>query len=64
MPATDILRKQLIELIDGHGAHLPFDEAALASARAHPDDAVGHPRLHRQPRVPRAQLAGGVLAGP
>ena len=36
MATTDILREQLIELIDGHGAHLPFD-AAVADF---PDDAI------------------------
>jgi hypothetical protein len=36
MPATDILRQQLLELIDGRGAHLPFDEAV----KAFPDDAI------------------------
>ena len=36
MPATDILRIQLIELIDGEGAHLPFEEAVLDF----PDDAI------------------------
>jgi hypothetical protein len=35
MPA-DILRKQLIELIDGRGAHLPFDDAV----KDFPDDAI------------------------
>lgn len=41
---TDILREQLIELIDGHGAHLPFD-AAVADF---PDDAINR----RPPNVP------------
>lgn len=27
MTDIDMLREQLIELIDGHGAHMPFDEA-------------------------------------
>ena len=36
MPATDILRKQLLELIEGRGAHLPFDEAV----KDFPDDAI------------------------
>ena len=33
---TDALRDQLIELIDGVGAHMPFDEAVAAF----PDDAI------------------------
>jgi hypothetical protein len=36
MAATDILREQLLALIDGHGAHMPFD-AAVADF---PDDAI------------------------
>src|ERR1035437_1669483 len=36
MAAKDILREQLLALIDGHGAHLPFD-AAVADF---PDDAI------------------------
>ena len=36
MAATDILREELLALIDGHGAHLPFD-AAVADF---PDDAI------------------------
>ena len=36
MVATDILREQLLALIDGRGAHLPFD-AAVADF---PDDAI------------------------
>ena len=36
MAASDILREQLLALIDGHGAHLPFD-AAVADF---PDDAI------------------------
>ncbi len=36
MAATEILRKQLLALIDGHGAHMPF-EAAVADF---PDDAI------------------------
>ena len=27
LAATRVVREQLLELIDGHGAHLPFDEA-------------------------------------
>jgi hypothetical protein len=27
MADRDVLREQLLQLIDGHGAHLPFDEA-------------------------------------
>jgi hypothetical protein len=27
MTDTDLLREQLIALLDGHGAHMPFDEA-------------------------------------
>ena len=44
MTATDILRAQLLELIDGHGAHMPFD-AAVADF---PDEAVNR----RPPNVP------------
>ena len=36
MTTTDILREQLLALLDGHGAHLPF-EAAVADF---PDDAI------------------------
>jgi hypothetical protein len=36
MAVSDILREQLLALIDGHGAHLPFD-AAVADF---PDDAI------------------------
>ena len=36
MAASDILREQLLALIDGHGAHLPFD-AAVADF---PDGAI------------------------
>ena len=36
MAATDILREELLVLIDGRGAHLPFD-AAVADF---PDDAI------------------------
>jgi hypothetical protein len=36
MATSDILREQLLALIDGHGAHLPFD-AAVADF---PDDAI------------------------
>jgi len=32
----DALREQLIELLDGHGAHMPFDEAVAGF----PDDAI------------------------
>ena len=44
MSATDVLRKQLLELIDGRGAHISFDAAV-----AHfPDDAINR----RPPNVP------------
>ena len=36
MAATDILREELLALIDGHGAHMPFDEAVADF----PDDAI------------------------
>jgi hypothetical protein len=36
MDASDILREQLLALIDGYGAHMPFD-AAVADF---PDDAI------------------------
>jgi len=36
MPSNDTLREQLLALIDGHGAHMPFD-AAVADF---PDDAI------------------------
>jgi hypothetical protein len=36
MADSDILREQLLKLIDGHGAHMPFD-AAVADF---PDDAI------------------------
>lgn len=36
MTATETLREQLLALIDGHGAHMPFD-AAVADF---PDDAI------------------------
>jgi DinB superfamily len=36
MAADDLLRKQLLALIDGHGAHMPFDEAVAGF----PDDAI------------------------
>jgi hypothetical protein len=36
MTDIDILREQLIELIDGHGAHMPFDDAVAGF----PDDAI------------------------
>jgi hypothetical protein len=44
MATTDILREQLLALIDGHGAHLPFD-AAVAEF---PDGAINQ----RPPNVP------------
>ena len=44
MATTDILREQLIELIDGHGAHLPFD----AAVEGFPDDAINR----QPPNVP------------
>jgi len=40
----DALREQLIELLDGHGAHMPFDEAVAGF----PDDAINRP----PPNVP------------
>ena len=36
MAATDILREELLALIDGHGAHMPFEEAVADF----PDDAI------------------------
>ena len=42
--AGDILREQLLELLDGQGAHMPF-EAAVAGF---PDDAINR----RPPNVP------------
>lgn len=36
MTTADILREQLLELVDGHGAHMPFD-AAVADF---PDEAI------------------------
>jgi hypothetical protein len=36
MTTTDILREQLLELTDGRGAHMPFDDAV----RDFPDDAI------------------------
>jgi len=44
MSTVDILREQLLELLDGQGAHMPF-EAAVA---AFPDDAINR----RPPNVP------------
>lgn len=44
MAATDILRTQLLELIDGRGAHMPFDDAV----QDFPDDAINR----RPPHVP------------
>ena len=44
MTVTDALRTQLLELIDGRGAHMPFDEAV----RAFPEDAIDR----RAPNVP------------
>jgi hypothetical protein len=40
--ATDILREQLLALIDGHGAHMPFD-AAVADF---PDGAINRRALN------------------
>ena len=40
--ATDLLREQLLELIDGNGAHMPF-EAAVADF---PDDAINRRPLN------------------
>ena len=34
--ASDILREQLLALIDGHGAHMPFD----AAVKDFPEDAI------------------------
>jgi hypothetical protein len=42
--ADDILRQQLLQLLDGHGAHMPF-EAAVADF---PDEAINR----RPPNVP------------
>jgi hypothetical protein len=36
MAGSDILREQLLALIDGHGAHMPFD----AAVAAFPEDAI------------------------
>jgi hypothetical protein len=36
MTTIDILREQLLALIDGHGAHMPFD----AAVAGFPDDAI------------------------
>ena len=36
MAVTDILREQLLELIDGRGAHMPFD----AAVKDYPADAI------------------------
>ncbi len=36
MAISDILREQLLALIDGHGAHMPFD----AAVKDFPDDAI------------------------
>jgi hypothetical protein len=36
MAESDILREELIALIDGHGAHMPFDEAVADF----PEDAI------------------------
>ena len=44
MADSDILREQLLKLLDGHGAHMPFD-AAVADF---PDDAINR----RPPNVP------------
>ena len=44
MPDDDILRDQLIELIDGQGAHMSFDDAVADF----PDDAINR----RPPNVP------------
>ena len=44
MAATDLLREQLLEVVDGRGAHMPFD-AAVADF---PDEAINR----RPPNVP------------
>jgi DinB superfamily len=44
MAASDSLRKELLELIDGRGAHMPFD----AAVKDFPDDAINR----RPPNVP------------
>jgi DinB superfamily len=44
MTATDILREQLLELIDARGAHMPFDVAV----RDFPEDGING----RPPHVP------------
>ena len=47
MPATDILRMQLLELLDARGAHLPFDAAVMDF----PDEAINRrpPNLQYTP---------------
>ena len=56
MEADDNLRGQLLALIDGRGAHMPFDTAVADS----PDDAID--RL--PPNVPTVMVeAAGVNAG-
>lgn len=44
MAESDILREQLLALIDGRGAHMPFD----AAVEAFPEDAINR----RPPNVP------------
>ena len=44
MADRDVLREQLLQLIDGHGAHLPFDEAV----KDFPPDAINR----RAPNLP------------
>jgi hypothetical protein len=44
MADSDVLPEQLLALLDGHGAHMPFD-AAVADF---PDDAINR----RPPNVP------------
>lgn len=44
MEATDVLRPQLLELIDGRGAHMPFDDAV----KDFPESAINL----RPPNVP------------
>ncbi len=44
MRSTDPVRQQLLEVIDGHGAHMPFDEAV----KDFPEDAINR----RPPNVP------------
>jgi hypothetical protein len=42
MAVTDILREQLLELIDGRGAYMPFD----AAVKDYPADAINRRPPH------------------